>query len=412
MKKILIACQYATNKGDRAIAEYLIYQLKKQPDVQIVLSTNQPELWENIRDERTRVIGLGYRDRSVTMKHGLACRVVRKLTAKYHHRRVYPDMMRLDSDHKLLRKRSRAFIEQVQSADLVIITGGHHITSIRAGNALFDVTYDIGLISLYAKRYVLWSQTIGPLKFTNPAAKDFFGRVLKGAEAIYIRDENSRTCLQELYPGLTNVRKSYDSVFGFGELEKLPYAQRERKVGISIFNGLPKAYQTFDAIAVLLDSFAEKGYAVEFFRMEHGDKEFQDICNITEKMRHKKWVKVFPFGTSTLEHLKEMSTCSCYIGYKTHSVIMALTTATPLLGICYHPKTRDFMADFGLAEYAVDDVALTAEIGIIMAENIEANAEQIHTVMAKRAEEMAAQMAADLFAMLQEGGADSAGEGK
>lgn len=406
MKKILIACQYATNKGDRAIAEYLIYQLKKQPDVAIILSTNQPELWENIRDERTQVIGLGYSDRSVAMKPGFAKKVVRKLTAKYYHRRVYPDMMTEESDHKLLWKRSRSYIETVRSADLVIVTGGHHITSIRAGNALFDVTYDIGLISLFAKRYVLWSQTIGPLSFTKPEAQAFFGRVLKRAEAVYIRDDNSRTCLQELYPGLTNVRKSYDSVFGFGELEKLPYAQRDRKVGISIFNGLPKAYQTFDTIAIMLDSFAAKGYAVEFFRMEHGEKEFQDICNITEKMRYKKWVKVFPFGTSTLEHLKEMSTCSCYIGYKTHSVIMALTTATPLLGICYHPKTRDFMADFGLAEYAVDDVVLTAELGVVMAEKIEANAEQIHTVMAKRAEEMAAQMAADLFAMLEQGGTD------
>jgi len=412
MKKIMIACQYATNKGDRAIAEYLIYQLRKQPDVEIVLSTNEPELWESIRDERTQVIGLGYNDRSVTMKPGFARKVVRKLTAKYHHRRVYPDMMDAGSDHKLLLRRSRAYIQQVQSADLVIVTGGHHITSIRAGNALFDVTYDIGLISLYAKRYVLWSQTIGPLKFTNPAAKDFFGRVLKGAAAVYIRDDNSRTCLETLYPGLTNVRKSYDSVFGFGELETVPYEKRDKKVGISIFNGLPKAYATFDSIAAILDNFISRGYHVEFFRMEHTQKELDDICNIMEKMEHKKWVKVFPFKTSTLEHLKEMSTCSCYIGYKTHSVIMALTTATPLLGICYHPKTRDFMADFGLAEYAIDDEVLTAEAGIAMAEKIEANAENIHKVMAQRAEEMAAQISADLFAMLEEGGPDGEGKGK
>lgn len=402
MKKILIACQYATNKGDRAIAEYLIYQLKKQPDVKIVLSTNQPELWSSIRDERTEVIGMGYRDRSVAMKPGLVKKVVRKLTAEHYKKVIFPALIREEPDHKLLRRNSSAFIRQVEQADLVIVTGGHHITSIRSGNALFDVTYDIGLISLYAKRYVLWSQTIGPLKFTNPAAQSFFGRVLEKAQAVYIRDDNSRTCLEQLYPGLTNVRKSYDSVFGFGELEHVPYEKRDKKVGISIFNGLSKAYQTFDHIAALLDHFVEKGYQVEFFRMEHTEKEFQDICNIMDKMKGRNTVKVFPFTTSTLEHLKEMSQCSCYIGYKTHSVIMALTTATPLLGICYHPKTRDFMADYGLAEYAIDDEKLTAQEAIAMAERIEENAGAIHGVMARRSREMAEQIAVDLEAMLKE----------
>lgn len=396
MKKILIACQYATNKGDRAIAEYLLFQLKKQEDVHITLSTNCPELWESIRDERTDVIGMGFRDRSMHIKNSFLRRAVGRLNRKYYCKRFYPDLICKDSGHKKLEKESGAYIKRIKEADLVIVTGGHHITSMRAKNGLFDVTYDIGLISLYAKRYILWSQTIGPLEFSDPVAKEFFGRVLSGAEAVFIRDANSKTCLESLYPELTNVKTSYDSVFGFGSLEKLPFEKRERKVGISIFNGLPKAFKTFDAIAAMLDHLAEKGYAIEFFRMEHNDKEQRDIQSVIDKMKVKADVRTFPFKTTTLEHLQELEKCSMYIGYKTHSVIMSLTTATPLLGICYHRKTRDFMADYGLEQYSVDDEELTAEKGIALAEAIDRAAAEIHTSMCARSAQIAEVIYRDL----------------
>lgn len=397
MKKILIACQYATNKGDRAVAEYLLFQLKKQEDVHITLSTNRPELWAHICDERTKVIGMGYQDRTVFLKNSFSRKVSRKLNRIYYQKKVFPDMMSTSSTHKRCLKESAAYIEELKQADLVIVTGGHHITSIRSENALFDVTYDIGLISLYAKRYILWSQTIGPLEFSDPVAKDFFGRVLSGAEAVFIRDANSKTCLDGLYPELTNVKTSYDSVFGFGSLQKLPFEKREKKVGISIFNGLKKAFATFDAIAAMLDHLAEKGYAIEFFRMEHSDKEQQDIQTVIDKMKVKADVRTFPFKSSTLEHLQELEKCSMYIGYKTHSVIMSLTTATPLLGICYHRKTRDFMADYDLQQYAIDDEELTAEKGIALAEKIEHSAAQIHSSMCRRSAEIAAIIEKDLI---------------
>ena len=181
-----------------------------------------------------------------------------------------------------------------------------------------------------------------------------------------------------------------------GSLQKLPFEKREKKVGISIFNGLQKAFATFDAIAAMLDHLAQKGYAIEFFRMEHTDKEQRDIQVIIDKMKVKTDVHVFPFKSSTLEHLQELEKCSMYIGYKTHSVIMSLTTATPLLGICYHRKTRDFMADYQLDQYAIDDEQLTAEKGIALADAIEMNAAQIHSTMCAHSARIAEIISQDL----------------
>ena len=402
MKRVLIACQYATNKGDRAIAEYLIYQLRKYKDIQIVLSTNKPDLWDDYRNQGVEVIDMGYRDPSIKLKAGLACRVIRKLTEKYYHAFIYPDLLKA-GQHKRCQKQSKKFIEQIQRADLVIVTGGHHITSIRSANALFDVTYDIGLISLFSKRYVLWSQTIGPLVFSNAEAKSFFGRVLRSAENVYIRDNNSSVCLAELYPNLNNVKKSYDSVFGFGSLEIVPYSDREKKIGISIFNGLPKAYKTFNTLAGVLDHYAALGYAIEFFRMEHHDKELGDIRTIIGKMKVKTQIDIFAFKTSALEHLKELAQCQVYIGYKTHSAIMSLATATPLLGICYHQKTRDFMSDYGLQEYAIDDEAFTVDAGVALIDRLIANSEDVHERMSSKSNAIAKTIERDLESMLFEG---------
>ena len=57
MMKILIACQCASNKGDRAIAEYLVDQLSKLPEVEITLSATDPKLWSYLPQKGVKVIG-------------------------------------------------------------------------------------------------------------------------------------------------------------------------------------------------------------------------------------------------------------------------------------------------------------------------------------------------------------------
>ena len=397
MKKILIACQYAENKGDRAIAEYLMGQLQKIGDISVTLSATDPSLWKSAEERGVKVIYPALRDRSLRVKNPFLKRVVRKLSELYYNNFIYPNLINKNSSHKKCKRISREYLKYVGESDLVIITGGHHITSLRDKNALFPITYEIGLVSLFSKKYILWSQTIGPLEFSDNAAKDFFGKVLKNAAAVYIRDNNSLDCLDGLYGNLDNIKKSYDSVFGFGNVKYCDYDKREKKVGISIFNGLKKAFNTFESLAQLLDYYASQGYSIEFFRMEHSEKEYECIKSVINLMKTKGTVKIFPFESSTDEHLKEMSSCKFYIGYKTHSVIMALTTATPLIGICYHKKTRDFMADYGLADYAIDDELFTGEKGIELAKKLAVNAEEVHNCMCKKSLETAAIIEKDFY---------------
>lgn len=399
MKNVLIVCQCATNKGDRAVAEFLISQLKKDDDVKITLSTTKPELWEYLKEENIDVIGTGYKSFSFGKDGSLISRVLKRLTRIFYNKVVFKELIS-NKKKTICNLISKDFISRVKSADTVIVTGGHHITSIREKNALFSITYDIGLVAEYSKRYVLWSQTIGPLSFTDDLYKNYFVNLIDNANLCFIRDKNSAECIKSIGCNGENIRITYDSVFGFGINEFEDYKKRQNKVGISIFNGLKKAYDTFFEIAGILDWFAEKGYAIEFFRMEYDGGELNDIEKIISLMKNKAEISVFDFKTNTKEHLAELSTCKYYIGYKTHSVIMSLTTATPLLGICYHKKTRDFMEEFGLSEFSIDDTSLTKEKGIAIAEKLCLESSDLHIKMKKKSKIIAEKIDSDFEEVL------------
>ncbi|MBE6749946.1 MAG: polysaccharide pyruvyl transferase family protein [Ruminococcaceae bacterium] len=399
MKNVLIVCQCATNKGDRAVAEFLISQLKKENEIKITLSTTRPDLWENLKQDGIEVIGTGYKSLSFGKEGSFISKVIKRLTRIFYNKVVFKEL--IDKKKKpICNLISKDFINRVKRADTVIITGGHHITSIREKNALFSITYDIGLVAEYSKRYVLWSQTIGPLEFSSDIYKNYFVNLIDDADLCFIRDKNSAECIKSIGCNGKNIRTTYDSVFGFGLNYFGDYEKRQNKVGISIFNGLKKAYDTFPEIAGILDWFASKGYSIEFFRMEYEGGEQNDIEKIVSLMKEKAEISVFDFKTNTQKHLEELATCKYYIGYKTHSVIMALTTATPLLGICYHKKTRDFMEEFGVCDFSVDDTVLTKENGIEIAEKLCLAASDLNMKMKKIAKSIAEKIDSDFEEVL------------
>ena len=286
MKNVMIVCQCATNKGDRAIAEYLINDLL-QKDVSITLSATDPHLWENVKNKGVKVICTGYQTFFGRPENKFFRKIDHEISNLYYSYLIYPDVA-LSRKSKRIEKISREYIDNLKKSDLVIVTGGHHITSIRNKNAMFSITYDIALASMYSKRYVLWSQTIGPLEFDDIKYKEIFGNIIKKADAVYIRDKKSKRCIDELVGhNQKNVYKSYDSVFGFGNGEFIPYEKRNNKVGISIFNGLKKAYDTYPVLAEMLDSFAVKGNEIEFFRMENDESELNDIQSVISLMKTK-----------------------------------------------------------------------------------------------------------------------------
>ncbi len=352
--KVTIICQCATNKGDRAIAEFLIEKIKRKygQNVDIVLSSSNKKMWNNIDGIRT--INTGFPNFINKDKNKLFYYIYRIFYKIFLHI-LFPSVLRQKKSF-IQKMFSRKFIKEISSSDLVIITGGHHITSIREKNCLFDVTYDISLSYLYAKKYVLWSQTIGPLVF-NDKAKKLFESIFNHADRIFIRDETSIETLNKIYPNNNfKISKTEDTVFGYQSMiSLLKGREREKKVGVAVFDGSKLGIENSQYILKMLEIFVKNGYAVEFFKMEYHNMETEIINEIINQLPKDSNTKVFEFSHTSLEHINEVSTCQYFIGYKTHSIIMALTTNTPLIAIAYHKKTFDFMKKFGLEHFCVFD---------------------------------------------------------
>ena len=242
----------------------------------------------------------------------------------------------------------------------------------------------------------MWSQTIGPLHFSSKKAEIFIKNILTHAEALYVRDNNSYESLEHLNVPLENVFKTYDTVFGFSNYEHSTN-KANKKLGISIFNGLKKSLRTFDMLSKVLDIYVKKGYDIEFFRMEYSEEEQDSINKIIKGIAEKDKIKIFPFLTTTAEHLKELSTCSLFIGYKTHSVILSLSSFVPLVAIAYHQKTIDFMKDYGLDDYAIDDVNATAANVLELLSKAENNRDDIVKIEKEKSFKLASQLERDLY---------------
>ena len=94
----------------------------------------------------------------------------------------------------------------------------------------------------------------------------------------------------------------------------------------------------------------------------------------------------------TIDHLKQVAECQLFIGHKTHSIIFALLTATPLIAIAYHIKSLDFMKQFGLEEYGLDESEVSAEKLISLYEQIHVDMDRVHNIETEKSDILSRQV--------------------
>lgn len=66
-----------------------------------------------------------------------------------------------------------------------------------------------------------------------------------------------------------------------------------------------------------------------------------------------------------------------FVGHKTHSTIFALATGTPLLAIAYHPKTIEFMRQFDMEQFVIDDKVMTGDKLISMFDELSSHLDEV-----------------------------------
>ena len=184
-------------------------------------------------------------------------------------------------------------------------------------------------------------------------------------------------------------------------------SKRQNTVGISVYTGRSNReiqYEPYiQALAALVRFVVEDGYKVAFFPMHLNDRnEHKYFTDIINRAKCEDSCSIIDSNIDTLEHLKKLAECKLFIGHKTHSIIFALVTATPLIAIAYHVKTLDFMRQFGLEEYGVPESEITPQRLQGLYERISKNLDSVHEIEKIKNKEMCDKVEHDFEQLLSD----------
>ena len=385
--KILLIHQYAGNKGDRAVAFAMCRMLKRiNPSVEITISTTSPQLWEH--DVYFQQNGISFIPCSWDFSEGCSHWYWSIL------RRFHKYTFTIQRNIYMLLGRSLfaqffinpVFLHHLRSANKVISVGGHHFTTILARDIVSSINYDAMAVLTQSKKLICFSQTFGPFHFFNKKNLYLTKKILSSCSQLYIRESNSIKELNKLGITKDKIKSTYESVLTLHSLIKeytIP-SMRAKRIGISIYATQKRSVKAHSAyvstFARICDHLISQGYEICFFPMEIKGTEPDDrplIREIISSIKSETSYFMQDEDTPTEVHLQEVSKCRIFIGHKTHSCIFALVTGTPLVGLAYHAKTRDFMQQFECDEFCINDEDFTLNNIITIINSIEDNINHI-----------------------------------
>jgi polysaccharide pyruvyl transferase WcaK-like protein len=314
------------------------------------------------------------------------------------------------------------FYRAVCEADLIVSTGGHHLTTLLTRDGVSSQICDQAMAILSGKPLVLWSQSIGPFEFHDPRDLELAKAILTRSAMIFTRDEQSLELMRRHDISQANVRETFDSVVGLNDAmgDYVVPSARENIVGAAIYSAQqrsPGHHRNYVESMVSLVSQANvTGAVVRFFPMELKGSISDDRPLIREIVSRCAQAGgrcvVEDRDLDCLTHLKEVAKCRLFVGHKTHSVVFGLTVGTPMLAIAYHRKTRDFMDRYGLSENCIDDNDLTTESLLRTLANLQANLDAVGAKQVQASRVLGAKVRQDFGAMLASfsgSGADKTG---
>ena len=394
---ILLFNQYAGNKGDRAVLYATCRMIKDiAPNANITVSTSSPELYDSYTY---------YKDNNITFiptawdyNNVASCRAYWETLNRFKKytftilREVYLKKCSYGITRFFI---NPLFRKAVKQADTIISVGGHHYCTLLSRDLVSGINFDAMAIRLQNKSFTCFSQTFGPFDFYNNRNLQLTRDILSNSQ-LYPREQDSRDILLKFQIPEKNITSTYETVLSLSRevTEYTTPSSREKSVGIAIYctqKRTPEVEENYlFSISSLCNHVIKLGYDVKFFPMElkgTGPDDRPYIRRIIERVECPEKCYVYDKDMETADHLREVGKCQVFVGHKTHSTIFALATGTPLLAIAYHPKTIEFMRQFGMEEFVVDDQILTKDKLIAMFDQLSTNIDKVGKDSLKKSKE-------------------------
>lgn len=269
----------------------------------------------------------------------------------------------------------RSEVNALRTADLVVGVGGGYLQGpkgIKGDLHLFYVLLPLILTKRLKKPLVLAPQSYGP--FGNERQKRAVEHVLRGIDAVFVREDPSMNLLTSLGAKPRRLERAVDSGFAFeGGLtcdwrKELSIDGEVPLIGITALRWLEPSAQTQyeKALSLTVDHIQNDcgGRVVLIPQMmlssQPGDdpivqSHIADGCLAEPK----------PINLVDLNSFREVKSLygslDYLIGTRFHSVIFALTSFVPCIAIEYEPKAGGIMRELGLHRWVIPFEDVTAE---------------------------------------------------
>lgn len=327
------------NNGDEAILSGLIHQLTTDGNVKkehIVVFSNNPE-------NTTKRHGV----KAVPLLHKRGGVLSSGLTTVIESRRTMKEL------------------------DMIIIGGGGLLMDMYKRDApLYSV---LGMTAKASGcRVAVHGVGAGPIH--TAVGKFFIKRLLQVATTISVRDEKSKQLLERI--GVKkDVHVIYDPAFSVPRPSARTHTKRIQKVGFTAVpyfstdywpeTDLSKYEAYVSGVAQAMDRLIqEKNIQVTFFSTKYPE-DVQVTKDIANRMTFRERVQINENNLRPEEIVQLALEQDVIIGTRLHSLILAVNAGTPVIGIAYHQKVKDFMVTIKNEQFSVpiQDVA-SEETGI------------------------------------------------
>lgn len=316
------------NNGDEAILQGILIQLTEELNIDpdnIVVFSNNPD---NTKQR--------YRLNTFKLLHKKG-----SLTASI--------MTTIIQNRKVIRK-----------LDLLIIGGGGLLMDMYKRDAPLYASHAL-LGRLSRCKVIVYGVGAGPI--TTKLGTFLIKLMIKCASTVSVRDVKSKELLQKI-----GVKKPIgvvaDPAFQLGSNIHQNVTSEVKTIGVTAVPYFSKdywpssdegKYATYiNGMAANLDALIEKnGVKVTFFSTKY-PQDVKATEDIFEAMVNKEHVEMIKDNLHPAQLVSLCQKQDIIIGTRLHSLILSVAAKTPIIGIGYHVKVRNFMERIGKEDYYVD----------------------------------------------------------
>lgn len=317
MKKVVICGNYgATNLGDEAILTGILKMLPPGLEI-VVLSANPWETAKKYGVKSAHFIPTGIRS---TLKGFFGLHFFKAL---YH----------------------------IATCKMFILGGGGLFTDEKP-HAIILWGIHAQFAYLFKKPVYMFAQSVGPLD--SDWAKKAVLETFKKAALITVRDQESKDLLNSL-----GVDKQITVVPDPAFLMDVPQNRPERQEKYMILSVRPwikTPQDLYKNLAQYVDwLYRERGIkALLLPFQEKPDNDFRELNKIFEQVGNREAVEILKWDSDLDIILGLFMGAEFVLGMRLHSLIFACLTETPMIGLVYSPKVKNFLRLLDLSENGLE----------------------------------------------------------